>query len=102
MDVRWVIDYVSLSGWSTLVGAVATVAAVVVALWQSAKAQRDAINQQNYRNWLEQKRLEEQHLSRMLEVINDPFRLAQEFFFSAKRLLAGIPANSAPATGSDA
>lgn len=71
-------------------------AAVGVALWQSWKARRDALSEQQYRNWLEQKRLEEQHLTRALQVLREPFRVATDFFFSGTRLLAGIPTHAAP------
>lgn len=72
-----------------------------MALWQANKVARDAASQQRYRNWLEQKRLEENHLTRMLDMLNEPFRTATEFFFSGTRLLAGIPSNIAPTPQQD-
>lgn len=96
MAVKWVIDYEALNAWSALAAAVGTLAAVVVALSQAGKARAEAIAQQKYRNWLEQKRLEEQHLTKMLHTLNEPFRDAVDFFFSGARLLAAMPANIAP------
>jgi hypothetical protein len=73
-----------------------TVAAVVVALWQAAKARREVLALRKYQNWLEQKRLEEQYLARALDILDEPFRVATDFFFSGARLLAGIPTNIKP------
>ena len=95
-------ESVSKLGWdavnaiSAAVAAIGTLLAVAIALWQSATARREALSEQRYRNWLEQKRLEEQHLGKMLEVVNHPLNLAQRFFFEATRLLARMPANIAP------
>lgn len=96
MLLRSVIDYEAMNGWSALAAAVGTVAAVAVALWQAGKARKEGIAQQRYRNWLEQKRLEEEHLSRMLATLSSAFRAATDFYFSGHRLLAGIPVNIAP------
>lgn len=101
MSMQYVPDYEAITAWSGMIAAFGTVAAVVVALWQANKAARDTANQQRYRNWLEQKRLEENHLTRMLDMLNEPFRTATEFFFSGTRLLAGIPSNIAPTPQQD-
>lgn len=86
----YVIDYEALSAWSTLAAAVATFAAIAVALWQSARARSDMRQQLRHQNWLEQKKIEEQHLGRMLEIVDHPYITAQDFYFSFLRLLGPV------------
>lgn len=86
----------ALSAWSTLGGTVVTTGALIVALVQAAKARRDLRIQLQHQNWLEQRRIEGDYLSRMFEVIAEPYDHAGDFFFSAKRLLGLLPTHIAP------
>lgn len=89
-QIMYVIDYEALSALSTLAAAVATFGAIAVALWQSARARSDMRRQLHHQNWLEQKKIEEQHLARMLDIVDHPYITAQEFYFSFLRLLGPV------------
>jgi len=101
MMIEWVVDYEALSAWSTLAAAIATFAAIVVALLQSARSRADLHRQLEHQNWLEQKRIEEEHLGRLLDVVDHPYEVAQEFYFSMHRLLAPLVLGLPTAPGFD-
>jgi hypothetical protein len=77
------------------VAALGTAVAVIVALWQGLAGKAQVTRQLRHQNDLERRRIEEEYLRRVLDVLHDPLHSAQNFFFEAARVLSAIPANIA-------
>src|SRR5437870_3946270 len=92
-------NYSALGAWGQMAAAFATFCAVIVALRQSAVSREDVRRQLRHQSWLEQQRIEEGQLARMLDAMHAPYEIAQDFYFSALRLLGSVPSNIAPPPG---